>query len=171
MGIGFIVLFLLLVTGENSLATSQPSLPSSLPANPEPIVHAFVPRVGSSYSAAITVLGQQYMDALLHQKYASMWSMLHPQMQAMWPEQKVFASYLQMRFGNYNLQHFSFGAVSQFSTWVNPETMVEYNNVGIMPISLQLVSRSGTSFRTRCATRFRGGEEAKALTFASCSTG
>ena len=103
----------------------------------------------------VTSLGQQYMDALLAQKYAEMWSMLHPQIRAMWPNQEAFSRYLQLRFEDYTLQGFSLGKVSHLSTWINPETMVQYKDVESMPISLKLSSRLAPDEQEQLAPQFR----------------
>jgi peptidoglycan/xylan/chitin deacetylase (PgdA/CDA1 family) len=68
-----------------------------------------------------------------------MWIMLHPQVQAMWPNQAAFATYWQARFQGYTLQSFTLGTPDQLDYWVNPETMVQYNKVIHIPISLKLV--------------------------------
>jgi peptidoglycan/xylan/chitin deacetylase (PgdA/CDA1 family) len=150
--ISFIVL--LLLSGTEAPSTSQ--------AHSKPAIHTPTPTVISStkvtsftYPAEVISLGQRYMDALFQQKYAVMWSMLHPQMQAMWPDQETFGRYLQMRFKNSTLQRFSFGKVSPLSSWVNPETMIQYNDVETMPISLQLVSRPTPQQRAQLAPQFR----------------
>jgi peptidoglycan/xylan/chitin deacetylase (PgdA/CDA1 family) len=86
----------------------------------------------------VTALGQQYMNALLHQQYNIMWSLLHPQVQAMWPDETSFSNYWQTRFRGFTLQNFTLGQAHSLSFWVNPETMMRYNQVEVLPISLQL---------------------------------
>jgi peptidoglycan/xylan/chitin deacetylase (PgdA/CDA1 family) len=86
----------------------------------------------------VTALGQQYMNALLNQQYDTMWSLLHPQVQAMWPNEISFSNYWQTRFQGFTLQQFTLGQVHSLSFWVNPETMVRYDQVEVLPISLQL---------------------------------
>lgn len=146
MIIASMTLFLLYGTGGISLLISLQPKASAIPSLSIP---------SASDSTQVTSVGQQYMDALVHQKYAVMWSMLHPQVQAMWPDQGAFARYLQLRFENYTLQRFSLGKVSQFSSWINPETMAEYKNVEIMPISLQLVSQLSQEQQVQLAPQFR----------------
>src|SRR5581483_3798120 len=89
-------------------------------------------------SAAVSSLGRQYMNALLQQHYDVMWSLLHPQVQAMWSNEAAFATYWKTRFQGFTLQGFTLGTPSSLSSWVNPETMVRYDQVDAMPISLQL---------------------------------
>jgi peptidoglycan/xylan/chitin deacetylase (PgdA/CDA1 family) len=113
------------------------------------------PTIAALTTPTVVSLGQQYMDALLQHKYAVMWSMLHPQVRAMWHDEKTFGRYLQMRFENYTLQGFSYGKVSQLSSWVNPETMREYQDVEIMPISLRLVSRLTPQVQASLAPQFQ----------------
>src|SRR5436309_1077124 len=144
-----IALFILLQPAEIIyLSTSLPKTPS-ISYQSEPTV------TPSTHTTEIASLGQQYMDALLQQKYTAMWSMLHPQIQATWHDQATFAHYLQTRFENYTLQHFSFGTVGHLSSWINPETMVEYKDVEIMPISLQLVSRLTPQQQAQLAPQFQ----------------
>ena len=109
----------------------------------------------SNYQAEVTAVGKQYMNALLQQKYDVMWSMLHPQVQAQWSDEQAFASYLKAHFQGYTLQSFSSGTVSQLSFWVNPETMVQYNTVQLMPISLQLKSQLPPQQQARLAPQFQ----------------
>ncbi len=116
---------------------------------------SYTPISTPTYPTKVASLGQQYMDALLQQKYAVMWSMLHPQVRAAWPDQGTFGRYLQMRFENYILLGFSFGKVSQIPSWTNPETMAEYNDVETMPISLHLVSRLTPQQQAQLAPQFR----------------
>ncbi len=141
--IGFITLFMLLGAEGIFFLVSQAKLQVQSKSTTPPL------------TPMITSLGQQYMDALLQQKYTVMWSMLHPQIREMWHDEKTFGRYLQMRFENYKLQSFSFGRVSQLPSWVNPETMSEYQDVAIMPISLQLVSRLTPQEQARLAPQFR----------------
>jgi peptidoglycan/xylan/chitin deacetylase (PgdA/CDA1 family) len=86
----------------------------------------------------VTALGQQYMNALLNQQYSIMWSLLHPQVQAAWPDETSFSNYWQRRFQGFTLQNFTLGQAHSLSFWVNPETMTRYNQVEVLPISLQL---------------------------------
>ena len=95
------------------------------------------------------------MGALLQHKYAVMWSMLDPQVQVLWSDQESFGHYLQMRFANYTLQDFSFGKASSLTSWVDPETMREYKDVEMMPISLQLTSRLTAEQQAQLAPPFR----------------
>ncbi|MBV9229997.1 MAG: polysaccharide deacetylase family protein, partial [Chloroflexi bacterium] len=109
----------------------------------------------SNYQAEVTAVGKQYMNALLQQKYDVMWSMLHPQVQAQWSDEQAFASYLKAHFQGYTLQSFSTRSVSQLSFWVNPETMVQYNTVQLMPISLQLKSQLPPQQQAQLAPQFQ----------------
>lgn len=86
----------------------------------------------------VTALGQQYMHALFNQQYNTMWSLLHPQVQAMWPDESSFSNYWKTRFQDFTLQQFTLGQVHSLAFWVNPETMKRYNQVEVLPISLQL---------------------------------
>ncbi|GHO87762.1 polysaccharide deacetylase family protein [Dictyobacter formicarum] len=90
------------------------------------------------YQAEVTQVGQRYMQALLQQRYALMWSMLHPDVQQMWPNEQAFAAYWQHRFHAFKLKKFMTGQVSDLSNWTNAETMKEYEQVSKLSISLQL---------------------------------
>jgi peptidoglycan/xylan/chitin deacetylase (PgdA/CDA1 family) len=67
-----------------------------------------------------------------------MWSLLHPQVQMMWPNETSFSNYWKTRFQGFTLQQFKLGQAHSLSFWVNPETMIRYNQVEVLPISLQL---------------------------------
>jgi peptidoglycan/xylan/chitin deacetylase (PgdA/CDA1 family) len=105
--------------------------------------------------AQVTNVGKQFMDAFIQQHYAAMWSMLQPQVQAMWPGENAYVTYWKSRFDGYKLQGFSTGNVSQLSFWIDPETMVQYRNVYTMPISLQIQSQVPAVQRTRLAAQFQ----------------
>jgi peptidoglycan/xylan/chitin deacetylase (PgdA/CDA1 family) len=113
----------------SSHAVSQQDIPTAVPTS-----------TGTSTQDAqqVTALGQQYMNSLLNQQYHIMWLLLHPQLQAMWPNETSFTHYWQTRFQGFTLQNFTLGQVHSLSFWVNPETMTRYNQVEVIPISLQL---------------------------------
>jgi len=83
-------------------------------------------------------LAQQYMTALLKHQYSAMWSLLHPHVQAMWPGEAAFAKFWQVRFQDYILQGFLLGKAHGLLNWVNPETMIAYSQVVLIPASLQI---------------------------------
>jgi peptidoglycan/xylan/chitin deacetylase (PgdA/CDA1 family) len=104
-----------------------------------PIAAMATPTVAAANDASeVTALGQQYMHALFNQQYDVMWSLLHPQVQAMWPSESSFSAYWHTHFQGFTLQQFMLGQVHSLSFWVNPETMVRYNQVEVLPISLRL---------------------------------
>jgi peptidoglycan/xylan/chitin deacetylase (PgdA/CDA1 family) len=85
-------------------------------------------------------LAQQYMKAFLKHQYKTMWSLLHPQVQALWPGETAFAKFWRFRFQGYTLQGFVVGKPRGLLRWVNPETMVVYHQVIVISDSLQLQS-------------------------------
>ncbi|TMC22145.1 MAG: hypothetical protein E6J34_07285 [Chloroflexi bacterium] len=89
----------------------------------------------------IDVMAQQYMNALLTQHYDTMWSLLHPQMQAQWGKQDNFSTYLKAHFQDYALQSFTLGQAKPLAYWIDPETMTRYDNVAELPISLKLTPK------------------------------
>jgi peptidoglycan/xylan/chitin deacetylase (PgdA/CDA1 family) len=94
--------------------------------------------VPPEYQQAAAITAQQYMTALLDHRYTTMWSLLHPRAQAMWPNESTFTTYWQNRFKDYILQKFVLGDVHWLHHWVNPETMTAYNQVFELPVSLLL---------------------------------
>jgi len=87
-------------------------------------------------------LAKQYMTALLKHKYRAMWSLLHPHVQAMWPGEVAFAKFWQARFQDYVLHGFLLGKAHGLLSWVNPETMIVYNQVVLIPVSLQIMLKA-----------------------------
>ena len=83
-------------------------------------------------------IAQEYMQALLKPQYSVVWSLLHPQIQAKWPNEKAFATFLQNRFKEYTLQSYITGSVHELRFWVDPETMIQYTRLEEIPVSLQL---------------------------------
>ena len=105
-------------------------VPISRMASPE-----YVPYM---YSTETTTVAHRYMDGLFTHNYAAMWSLLSPDVQAMWPDETAFATYWQNRFQGYTLQRYNVGSVQWLTNWVNPETMRAYSDVLTMPVSLIL---------------------------------
>lgn len=89
-------------------------------------------------AVAARTQAQAFMQALLAQHYDVMWSMLNPQMQAMWPDETTYSTFWQAKFQAYTLQQFTLGKAQGVSSWVNPETMATYNQVEEVFVSLQL---------------------------------
>src|SRR5258708_9194864 len=81
---------------------------------------------------------QQYMTAFLKGQYGEMWSLLHPQVQAMWPGEAAFNKFWQLRCQDYTVRSFLLGNVQGLKSWVNPETMRVYTQVILLPVSLQI---------------------------------
>jgi peptidoglycan/xylan/chitin deacetylase (PgdA/CDA1 family) len=90
-------------------------------------------------------VAQEYMQALLGQQHIVMWSMLHPQIQAKWPNETAFATFLQNRFKEYILNGFTFGKVQELPFWIDPETMSQYTQLEEIPVSLLLAPRIAPS--------------------------
>jgi peptidoglycan/xylan/chitin deacetylase (PgdA/CDA1 family) len=100
---------------------------------------------GGVAEVAAQTLATSYMQALLTQHYSAMWSLLAPQVQAMWPDETTFGTFWQAKFQDYTLQRFTLGKAQALSSWVNPETMVTYDQVEELPISLQLTLKQAPS--------------------------
>jgi len=94
--------------------------------------------VPSAFQTATETTARQYMTAFLHRQYNAMWSLLNPNMQALWPDESAFAHFWQARFQGYTLQRFTIGAARWLPKWVYPETMKEYDDVLAVPVSLAL---------------------------------
>ncbi len=86
----------------------------------------------------IQSIAQEYMQSLLAQQYAEMWLLLHPQVQAKWPSEKAFATFLQNRFKEYTIHSFILGSAHELPFWVDPETMIQYTQLEEIPVSLLL---------------------------------
>jgi len=135
------VLFLLLAVLFGSFSrwsgslTWLPDLGGQTPASPPPIPE--IP-ISVEHRMQTQEVAQQYMTALLKHRYKTMWSVLHPQVQAMWPSETAFANFWRVRFQDYTLQGFILGKPHGRLQWVNPETMVIYHQVILIPISLEI---------------------------------
>lgn len=79
-----------------------------------------------------------YLQKFLQHDYTGMWSLLHPQVQTTWPDQNTYAQYWQKRFQGYTIAGYTLGQESTLSSWVNPETMQEYKDVSMVPVTLQI---------------------------------
>ena len=93
-------------------------------------------------------LATHYMNALLAQDYQTMWQLLHPAIQAKWPNEAAFATYWKTRFHDYTLAHYTLGTVQPLALWVDPETLTQYNNLEELHISLQITLTQPVSSAT-----------------------
>lgn len=84
---------------------------------------------------------QEYMQSLTTQQYGMMWLLLHPQIQAKWPNEKAFASFQHNRFKDYTFQGFKVGNVHELHSWVDPETMIQYSQLEESLVSLLLTPK------------------------------
>ncbi len=116
---------------------SDPGSPTgiSISANAE----QETPQVG------IRSVAQQYMHAFLSHDYKTMWSLLHPDVQATWPNEKAFTSFWERRFKDYTLQDFSLGSSGSQGSWINPMSMQTYKNVNSIPVSLKLTAKDAAA--------------------------
>jgi peptidoglycan/xylan/chitin deacetylase (PgdA/CDA1 family) len=94
--------------------------------------------VSGEHQAEAQAVAQQYMTAFLKRQYSEVWSLLNPQVQAIWPGEAAFAKFWRLRFYDYTVQGFLLGSIHSLSRWVNPETMQAYTQVIVLPISLQI---------------------------------
>ncbi|GER88508.1 hypothetical protein KDW_26700 [Dictyobacter vulcani] len=97
-------------------------------------------------------IAQRYLGDLLQQNYSAMWTLLHPDLQRMWPDKSAFSTYLYQRFHALRLKSFKTGQVSDLSFWTNPETMKQYNHVSTMPVSLDVEPADGSATGNSSAT-------------------
>lgn len=93
-----------------------------------------------SYQSAVMIqtIAKRYMDGLLKHDYQQMWSLLHPQMQAKWASEAAFAAFWKARFQGYTLQNVTLGGIQEVPSWIDPETMIRYDAVEKIFVSLQL---------------------------------
>ena len=154
----FVLISLLLVVASIGLGAyfiltpgkTTTSVKTTVTVQPQQIVPAAM-----TDQMQVSSIGKHYMNALLQQQYATMWSMLHPQVQNMWPGKTSFITYWKARFHGYTLQRFTSGSVNKLSFWTNPETMVQYNNVYALPISLQIQSQAPPAQQKILAPQFQ----------------
>ncbi len=92
---------------------------------------------------AFKTIATQYMEAGMQGHYEQSWSLLHPSLKALWPNQKAFTTFWQAHYQNYVLKGFQIGKVTLLPMWVNPETMVQYTNVLRADVSLQIELKPG----------------------------
>lgn len=86
-------------------------------------------------------VARHYMQAFLSHDYDTMWTLLHPQVQAQWPTKDAFVAFWKGRFHDYTLNTFTLGHAHPLSYWVNPETMEQYNQVEEVAVSLKLTPK------------------------------
>jgi peptidoglycan/xylan/chitin deacetylase (PgdA/CDA1 family) len=119
----------------NSANRVDYSAPAPITTRSTPLSHA------QQDAIAAESVAQKYMNALLKQNYQQMWSLLHPKMQAKWPNERTFAGFWKARYQDYILYAFTIGQIQPLPDWVDPETMVQYNQVEELRVSLELQPR------------------------------
>ncbi len=87
---------------------------------------------------AVEAVALQYMHALLRQNYQQMWLLLHPQMRVKWSNEAAFANFWKVRYQDYTLSTFTLGEASALDYWVDPETMIQYDGVEELRVSLDI---------------------------------
>src|SRR5947209_4067819 len=134
-----VVLSILVATGSAGLWVYSAFYPSKTVSSTHPAFRKTLQSTPTSTTGQqANAITRKYMQAFITHDYAMMWTMLHPQMQAMWPNQAAFEAYWQRRFQGYTLQSFTLGTPDQLAQWVDPETMVQYDKVMRIPVSLRL---------------------------------
>lgn len=134
----FLIMLSLLVLGilaATAISVYIVSLPTA--TIPQPVVSSGT-IISPQQKVASRVVTTQYMHAFLTHQYHVMWSLLHPEVQAIWANEETFAAYWNTRFQEYRLHSFTVGQAKAISSWTNPETMVVYHNVEQLSVSLQL---------------------------------
>jgi hypothetical protein len=136
-----LVMVLLVIVLVGALATTI--IAASVASRAKTGQHTVLPKHTQPASRTSTLSGaegvaQHFMQAFLQGHYQTMWPLLSPQVQAQWPSESAYAAYWPTRFRDYTLKGFSQGKVSMLAQWTDPETMIQYNNVVQIPISLQL---------------------------------
>jgi len=130
--LSLLILGILAATGISVYMISLPVAPL-----PKPVV-SLDTSVNPQQKVASQAVTTQYMHAFLTHQYHAMWSLLHPQVQAVWKNEETFAAYWNTRFQEYTLHNFTVGQAKAVSSWTNPETMIIYHNVEQFSVSLQL---------------------------------
>src|SRR5690242_14496383 len=110
-----VVISILMATGSIGLWVYSAFSPGTATSTPKKTVQVAPTQTQSQQASAIT---NKYMQAFLTRNYATMWTMLHPQMQAMWSNQASFETYWQHRFQDYTLQKFTLGTPNQLENWI-----------------------------------------------------
>jgi peptidoglycan/xylan/chitin deacetylase (PgdA/CDA1 family) len=126
-----LVMVLLAITLVGALATIVIS--ASVVSRAKIAQHTAPPKISGAQDIA-----QQFMYAFLQGHYHTMWSLLSPQVQALWPSETTYAIYWETRFRGYTLTGFTQGKMSMLQHWTDPETMIHYTDVVKIPLSLQL---------------------------------
>ena len=125
--------------------SSNPGKPIDHPAKnvqiPIPVHQQVIPSQQERTNQQVQNVALNYMQALLAQEHNVMWSLLDPHIQSKWPNETRFAQFLQNRFKEYTLNGFIFGKVHTLPFWTDPETMVQYNHLEEIPISLLLTPK------------------------------
>ena len=135
------LLFCLLVSMSIAVASACSGQPPPPPLRSAQTPSKRVTRPKNPTAPAITMtqmLATRFMDALLVHDYHSMWTLLHPAIQAKWANEISFTTFWNTRFHEYTLISFTLSKVQPLDVWVDPETMTPYHHLEEVFVSLQL---------------------------------
>ena len=81
-------------------------------------------------------LAHDFMGAMLHKDWATMWSLLHPDAQKSWQDEHDFVHFEQVKFGSLKLASYQATTPVVQHTWRDPDTTSIYADVATFSISL-----------------------------------
>jgi peptidoglycan/xylan/chitin deacetylase (PgdA/CDA1 family) len=85
---------------------------------------------------------RRFLDAFLHGQVQTLWSMLHPDAQALWPDATALGDFLARKFGDLPVRSFVLGPSRLASSFVDPQTTTTYTSVAVLPASLLIAPSS-----------------------------
>ena len=127
--------FLMWVPDSSQLTVSAPGYDAQ-PITPGPeLTVKLAPDPGAT--------ARRYMDAFMQQNFDQLWSMLHPDAQALWTSEAAFSSFLTRKFGQLARLSYAVGQFKLVSPWIDPDTTRVYGTAAVLPVSLTLGAGSG----------------------------
>ncbi len=97
----------------------------------------------SAHSSAIDTAANNFMQAMMNKDWASMWSMLSPEVQRSYQGEQDFARFEQAKFGAISFTSFKMSASVLQQPWLDPDTTSIYPIAATLQVSLSATAPQG----------------------------
>jgi peptidoglycan/xylan/chitin deacetylase (PgdA/CDA1 family) len=105
--------------------------------------HLLHPQAAITSALPANSIAPSFMNAMLHKTWPAMWSMLHPDAQAVWQNEQDFVHFEQAKFGSLQLLTYKASAARTQHSWRDPDTTYTYPVAETLTISLQATAPKG----------------------------
>lgn len=101
------------------------------------------PQTSLVHSSDAENMAHQFMEAMLHKDWATMWSLLAPGAQVLWQGESDFTHFEEAKFGQLQLQGYSLSPTVANHPWLDPDSTQVYANAVTLTVAFKAVAPSG----------------------------